>query len=82
MISDAKLDHDRSDYELILFSTASNNSRVKIYMGHFTPNWKIINNFNFQFPSFFDIDVMSIKKPFLVNFEIFLITRLKDTAIF
>ena len=37
-----------------------------------------LKNFNFWFPSFFDIFLVPIKKFFVVNFEIFLITGLKD----
>ena len=37
-----------------------------------------LKNFNFWFPSFFDIFLIPIKKLFLVKFEIFFITGLKD----
>ena len=46
-------------------------------MGHSTPNraaWKIVI---FDFLHFFDIFLLPIKKLFLINFEIFLITGLK-----
>ena len=52
----------------------------KQYLRHCTPNRRFEKFYNnFSFPSFFDIFFfVPIKKLFLVNFEIFLITGLKD----